>query len=66
MRCREKKYVVVNKERIVPYDILVLAPGRQFQRVDCPDAEVEDPNFLAFKKRSNKRGQDADVTIHFK
>ncbi|ODN02858.1 Urocanate hydratase [Orchesella cincta] len=49
---RDAKYVVVNSEYVVPYDKLILAPGQQFQRLDCPEPEINDPNFMAFKKNT--------------
>ncbi|CAL8073178.1 unnamed protein product [Orchesella dallaii] len=49
---KDSKYVVVNSEYIVPYDKLILAPGQQFQRLDCPEPEINDPNFMAFKKNT--------------
>ena len=63
---RDKKYVVVNKDRIVPYDILILAPGQQFQRPDCPEAEIDDPNFVAFKTKTNPHKLQGKKELSFK
>lgn len=49
---RDQKYVVVNEDNVVQYDKLVIAPGQQFQRLDCPEPEINDPNFTAFKKNT--------------
>lgn len=57
---------MVNNDRIVPYDILVLAPGRQFQRIDCPEPEIDDPNFLAFKKKSQRHKMQGETNLVFK
>jgi hypothetical protein len=63
---REKKFVAVNQDKIVPYDILVLTPGQQFQRPDCPEPEIDDPNFITFKKNTEKDSSDAEKFSEFK
>jgi hypothetical protein len=66
---REKKFVVVCQncqDRIIPYDVLILAPGRQFVRLDCPEPEIDDPNFLAFKKKSNRHKMQGQLDLTFK
>lgn len=50
---KDQKHVVVNFDSIVPYDRLVLTPGLQYQRLDCPTPEIEDPNFIRFKMNTD-------------
>lgn len=63
---RDAKYVVVNGENVVQYDKLVLAPGQQFQRLDCPEPEINDPNFTAFKKNTATHELQEKKELKFK
>lgn len=63
---RDSKYVVVNSDNVVPYDKLVLAPGQQFQRLDCPEPEIDDPNFTAFKKNTATLVQQDSNKLQFR
>jgi len=50
--------VVVGEGRVVPYDILVVATGRQFIRPDMPVADVLDERLNTFKQNLIKGGEE--------
>jgi len=58
--------VVVDHKSVMPYDILVLTPGRQFIRPDCPEPEINNPNFQAFKDSTTGKNVKYDNRVVFK